>query len=118
MGIIDTKITDYRIAVEQADVLIFATPVQQTIRYLAQLHLFNTQANLIVTDTGSTKTNVLEFENRLLHHNIHLVGGHPMAGSHKSGVLNAKSIYLKMHITFSFIIQLKSRCCSIFETII
>ncbi|AMG60758.1 prephenate dehydrogenase [Staphylococcus lugdunensis] len=90
MGIIDTKITDYRIAVEQADVLIFATPVQQTIRYLAQLHLFNTQANLIVTDTGSTKTNVLEFENRLLHHNIHLVGGHPMAGSHKSGVLNAK----------------------------
>ena len=37
IGIIDYKSTDYQACVENADIIIYATPVQQTIKYLQEL---------------------------------------------------------------------------------
>ena len=86
-------------------ILSFTLPVQQTELYLKELPNYQTQSHLIVTDTGSTKSNIQSYEKFLLNNDIHLVGGHPMAGSHKSGVLNSKNIYSKMLITFSFMMM-------------
>ncbi|MGV3274427.1 prephenate dehydrogenase [Staphylococcus sp. 11261D007BR] len=90
IGIIDEAIHHYEQGVNEADIIIYAAPVQTTTQYLNELHTLNTKSGLIVTDTGSTKMSIASFEEHLLQYDIHLIGGHPMAGSHKSGVLNSK----------------------------
>lgn len=72
-------------AVKNADVVIVCTPVgamQQVFADIAD-HL---KSGAIVTDTGSTKAEVLE-DARALPRTVSFVGGHPMAG--KSGSLEA-----------------------------
>ena len=54
------------------------------IRSLSQLSL---KKEVIVTDTGSTKRDIMDVaEAGLTPKNIHFVGGHAMAGTHRSGV--------------------------------
>lgn len=69
-------------AISEADVVILATPVgamKQLFEDIAP-HL---KFNAIVTDTGSTKTDVLEWA-KLLPAHVSFVGGHPMAGKSES----------------------------------
>ena len=70
-----------------ADVIILATPVtyiEEMIRSLSQLSL---KKEVIVTDTGSTKRDIMNVAEAVLTpKNIHFVGGHAMAGTHRSGV--------------------------------
>lgn len=75
---------------EQADVIIFATPVSITVKHLQELPHWSLKPHVIVTDTGSTKQAVMAAGATLREHGITVVGGHPMAGSHKSGVTAAK----------------------------
>ncbi|MER2035401.1 prephenate dehydrogenase [Mammaliicoccus vitulinus] len=90
MKMIDEIATDFDSSARNADLIILATPVQQSIEYGNRLLEIDTKPGLIVTDTGSTKLGLSSLESKLLKKNIHLIGGHPMAGSHKSGVINSK----------------------------
>ncbi|QEA58354.1 prephenate dehydrogenase/arogenate dehydrogenase family protein [Leuconostoc koreense] len=70
-----------------ADVIILATPVtyiEELIHLLSKLSL---KKEVIVTDTGSTKRDIMDVaETVLTPKNIQFVGGHAMAGTHRSGV--------------------------------
>ncbi|GEK35169.1 prephenate dehydrogenase [Kurthia sibirica] len=74
------------------DIVIFATPVNATLQWMDQLKTWITKPSLIVTDTGSTKKLIMDKALELKEWGITFIGGHPMAGSHKSGVLAAKPI--------------------------
>lgn len=80
-------------AAERANIVIFATPVNTTVQYLeqAQAERWTLHSNVILTDTGSTKKPIMEAAQPLIEEGYTFVGGHPMAGSHKSGLHAAKA---------------------------
>lgn len=89
MGIIHTSPPSLEQAAADADVIVFATPVGATLKLMERSRYWNLKENVILTDTGSTKALIMEAAARLDHT---FIGGHPMAGSHKSGVEAAKEM--------------------------
>lgn len=89
-GIIDTIATSIEYACEHADVIIFATPVNTTVAMMQQAGDWKLKKDVIMTDTGSTKGPIMDAAKQLRRLGITFIGGHPMAGSHKSGVTAAK----------------------------
>jgi prephenate dehydrogenase len=85
LGIIDKAETDIGKALTDADMVLIATPVAQTNAILKSIqpHL---NTNTIVTDVGSTKTNILSIAQEILGEQAkQFVCGHPIAGAEKSG---------------------------------
>ena len=93
LGVIDACLDsrdDLQSTLADADVILIAAPVAQTAGILARIkpHL-NAQA--VVTDAGSTKSDVLDCAEKILDEQFdQFVGGHPIAGAEKSGVGAAK----------------------------
>ncbi|MGX9133837.1 prephenate dehydrogenase [Rummeliibacillus sp. JY-2-4R] len=90
LGVVQNVTKQPEIAVKNADILIFATPVNATLEWMEKLKTWDLPENLIITDTGSTKFLIMQKAEELKQLGITFIGGHPMAGSHKSGVLAAK----------------------------
>jgi prephenate dehydrogenase len=78
-----------------ADIIIFGTPVNVTLDFMEQLTSWTLKRSVIITDTGSTKARIMEKALKLRELGITFIGGHPMAGSHKSGVTAAKPYLLE-----------------------
>ncbi|MBM7604416.1 prephenate dehydrogenase [Metabacillus crassostreae] len=76
--------------ISSVDIIFISTPVEQTINIIKDLKDVELKKNVIITDVGSTKVKIVECANKYLNGRIKFVGGHPMAGSHKSGILAAK----------------------------
>lgn len=78
-------------AAEGCDYIFFATPVNETLRLLKEAtSIWNLKEGAILSDTGSTKTRIMEQAGEFGSGKAFFVGGHPMAGSHKSGVRAAR----------------------------
>lgn len=75
----------------RSDFIIFATPVNVTIKLMKDLLNWNVSDTTVITDTGSTKKLIMEQAELLISQGYQFIGGHPMAGSHKSGVAAAKA---------------------------
>ncbi len=91
LGVIDSAQTNISDAIEGADLILIAAPVAQTKAILQSIqpHL---GADTVITDAGSTKGDVLKVAREVLGAQFsQFVGGHPVAGAEKSGVVAAKS---------------------------
>jgi prephenate dehydrogenase len=89
LGVIDERATSAEKAVEQANLIVIATPVGSTPDILRAIapHL---QGAAVVTDVGSTKASVITEARRELGAAFErFVPGHPIAGREQSGIEHA-----------------------------
>jgi prephenate dehydrogenase len=85
LGAIDRVARDARSAVRDAALVIIATPVL-AIRQVMEEVAPVLPEGCVVTDTGSTKAEVLRWAGEILPGHVDFVGGHPMAGKEQSGI--------------------------------
>lgn len=83
-GIIDVRATSLEEAAVAADVILLCSPVEVVKQQLAKLSTLLLKEEVIISDVGSTKKEIVETAVDL--EMTSFIGGHPMAGSHKSGV--------------------------------
>lgn len=86
-GIVDTVLTGIGEELRECDMIFLCTPVEYNAQYLASIKPY-LKPGAILTDVGSTKTNIHEEVIRLGLEDC-FVGGHPMAGSEKTGYENS-----------------------------
>ncbi len=88
LGAVDMTVAHLEGAVEDARMIILATPplaVRPLLEDLADL----APAGSIITDVSSTKADVMRWAKQFLPDTVSFVGGHPMAGKEESGVKSA-----------------------------
>jgi prephenate dehydrogenase len=85
LGIVDEACLEPQQALRGADLVLIAAPVAQTARILGSL-LPWLEPHTIVTDAGSTKSDVVASARAVLKERIHqFVPGHPIAGRESNG---------------------------------
>lgn len=102
LGVIDAATSDVAAAVTDADIILIAAPVAQTSSILNAIkpHL---AAATVITDAGSTKSDVLQCAQEILGKQFsQFVGGHPIAGAEKSGVSAAMAdLYINKNVVLT-----------------
>ncbi|MCM3184268.1 prephenate dehydrogenase [Priestia megaterium] len=91
LGIVDYAAEDIKTEAAQADYIVLATPVEYTTAWIHDLSTWKLKETVIVTDVGSTKGEIMKAAEALNKKRISFIGGHPMAGSHTSGAVNARA---------------------------
>ena len=88
--VIDTIAPSIAHAVRDANVVIVCTPIV-TMRKIFREMAPHLQRGTVVTDTASTKSDVLRWADEELPKTVYFVGGHPMAGKEKQGLHHAEA---------------------------
>ena len=89
-GMIDRATDDFASFAPLADVIILTLPIKQTIVFIQELAGLNLKEGVIISDAGSTKSDIVDAaEQYLAGKPVRFVGAHPMAGSHKTGAASA-----------------------------
>jgi len=90
LGAVDKVESGLEETVKNADLVIIATPVL-TIKDVFSQIAAELHPDSIVTDTASTKLEVMRWAEELLPPTVGFVGGHPMAGRETSGIKAAQA---------------------------
>jgi len=91
LGVVETIAPSISKGAEDADLILLAVPVSGIMEIINELATLPLKSNVIITDTGSTKGGIHDQALRVFGSKVCYIGGHPMAGSHKSGVTAARS---------------------------
>ncbi|HEM3501624.1 prephenate dehydrogenase [Streptococcus suis] len=93
-GMVDEVSTELEVVAKQADVILLCVPIQVSLRLIEEFSSLELKDTVLITDAGSTKSAIVAAaEEHLAPRQINFIGGHPMAGSHKSGA-SAADLYL------------------------
>lgn len=86
LGIIDSGFTEINDNLAEAEIIFIAVPVASIAELLFEIKELSPKKQIIV-DTGSTKKEVMTAAGDILQSSEKIfIGGHPMAGSHNSGI--------------------------------
>lgn len=86
---VDEYTTDIVTGVKKADIVILATPVN-TIVPLVKTFFQHIKPSCVISDVGSVKKDITAGIEKSLGTQVQFVGGHPLAGSEKVGVINSR----------------------------
>lgn len=92
-GVVDTATLSIEEAALDADFIFLCVPVGNLEEYLERLSTLPLKKGCIITDVGSTKASISAAAESLHLQDVYFIGGHPMAGSERSGV-EAASVLL------------------------
>ncbi|BBI33213.1 prephenate dehydrogenase [Cohnella abietis] len=92
-GVVDWATTSIAEAAKDADFLFLCVPVGRLEDYVDELSQLPLKPGCIISDVGSTKASVVRHAGKLSLQGAVFIGGHPMAGSERSGV-EAASLHL------------------------
>ncbi|TMV51261.1 prephenate dehydrogenase [Paenibacillus mesophilus] len=90
-GVIDDACTSLEEAAADADFIFLCVPVGTLESYIDKLQQTRLKPGCIISDVGSTKASVAKYARSRVVPGVHYIGGHPMAGSERSGVEAAAS---------------------------
>jgi prephenate dehydrogenase len=85
-GVVDAATLSMEEAAADADFIFLCVPVGLLEDYLQKLTELPLKPGCIITDVGSTKASVAACAAQIARPGVHFIGGHPMAGSERSGV--------------------------------
>lgn len=88
LNIIDEISLEINQLAKSVDMIFLCSPIRASLEILKQINSLNLKEKILISDVGSTKQEIIKLANSL--QNIRFLGGHPMAGSHKSGVKAAR----------------------------
>lgn len=86
-GVVDQATMQPELALLEADIIVFATPVRTLVKQLQALTPFY-KAGAIITDMGSTKQEIVQAM-QSLPASLQPLGSHPMCGKEKAGMAAA-----------------------------
>ena len=90
LGVVDegTSYAELADGLRDVELVFLCTPIKRIIELLPQV-MAEVSAGTLVTDVGSTKRRLGEVAAACGRQDVHFIGGHPMAGSEKAGVMAA-----------------------------
>ena len=89
-GMIDRATDDFASFAPLADIIILTLPIKQTIAFIQELASLGLKEGVLISDAGSTKSAIVNAaEENFAEKSVRFIGGHPMAGSHKTGAASA-----------------------------